>query len=68
MFNFVINNVVFVVSNGWYHICWAFLKPEDRMHYSNIDRKNCLQFYEYHSLRNKSNLAIFEQWKLLKRK
>lgn len=45
--------------NGWYPICWAFLKPGDKEHYSNVNKQNCLQLFNY----KKGNYRIYDQWK-----
>lgn len=48
--------------NGWYPICWAFLKPGDNEHYSNVNKQNCLQLFAY----KKGNGTIYDQWKMPK--
>lgn len=55
-------------EDGWYRICWAFLKPGDGEHYSNVDKRNCLQLYRYRRGKGMSLLPIFEQWKSPKQK
>lgn len=52
-------------SNGWYPICWAFLRPGDGKSFSNIDVKCSLQLYHYQ--RQRSKHGIYDEWKVQKR-
>lgn len=51
--------------NGWYPICWAFLKPGNDKAFSNIDKRCELQLYQFQRQRNKN--AIIDEWKAQKR-
>lgn len=53
------------VTNGWYPICWAFLKPGDGKTFTNIDVRCSLQLYYYQ--RHRPKRGIFDEWKAQKR-
>lgn len=64
MYKFIFNDIN-VATNGWYPICWAFLKPGDGKHFTNIDIRCSLQLHYYQRIRSKR--GIFDEWKAQKR-